>query len=151
MYTSEGLKIAEATALIDCGAEGKFVDKSIVDPRKKKKLKKPITVRNVDGTANKEGRITHKVQISYKIEGVKMKDWFYVTALGDQQLIFGIPWLQQYNPLINWRKMTLSFDETKAKLVQETIERLEQRIEEKNLDKEKDLVISFIKGEDVWV
>ena len=55
MYTSEGLKIAEATALIDCGAEGKFVDKSIVDPRKRKKLKKPITVRNVDGTANKKG------------------------------------------------------------------------------------------------
>ena len=80
-----------------------------------------------------------------------MKDWFYVTVLGDQQLIFGIPWLQQYNLLINWRKMTLSFDETKAKLIQETIERLEQRIEEKNLDKEKELVISFIKGEDVWV
>ena len=51
------LKTAETTALIDCGAEGKFIDSSIVDWTKVEALQKPLPVRNVDGTLNKAGSL----------------------------------------------------------------------------------------------
>jgi hypothetical protein len=57
------LKTTDVITLIDCGAEGKFVDSSIVDWSKVKCLKNPIPVRNVDGTLNKAGAIQFKVQM----------------------------------------------------------------------------------------
>jgi hypothetical protein len=47
------LKTAETKALIDSGAEGKFVDSSLVDWKEVHCLKKNIPVQNVDGTHNK--------------------------------------------------------------------------------------------------
>src|SRR5258705_9671845 len=38
-----------------------------------------------------------------------MTDWSYVTALGDQNFILGLPWLKKYNPVIEWREKTLEF------------------------------------------
>ena len=38
-----------------------------------------------------------------------MTEWFYVTTLGDQSLILGLPWLEKYNPIINWKEKTLEF------------------------------------------
>ena len=38
------LKTAETKALIDCGAEGKFVDSSLIDWKQVRHLKKPIPV-----------------------------------------------------------------------------------------------------------
>ncbi len=57
------LKTAETKALIDSGAEGKFVDGTIVNWRNVIRLKKPITVRNVDGTHNEMGKICYKTKI----------------------------------------------------------------------------------------
>src|ERR1700689_5419152 len=28
---------------------------------------------------------------------------FYITGLGKQKIIFGYPWLQKHNPIINWK------------------------------------------------
>jgi hypothetical protein len=47
-----------------------------------------------------------------------MTEWFYVTALGDQNLILGLPWLEKHNPIIDWTEKTLEFrnsQEDKAK------------------------------------
>jgi hypothetical protein len=49
-----------------------------------------------------------------------MTEWFYITALGDQNLILGLPWLEKHNPIINWKEKTLEFrssPEDKAKSV----------------------------------
>jgi len=65
-------------------------------------LVKPIKVRNVDGSDNKGGSITHemKVNLYYRghIERVRMD----VCKLGKTDIILGIPWLAAYNPEINW-------------------------------------------------
>ncbi len=53
------LKTTETKALIDSGAEGKFVDGTIVNWKNVICLKKPITVRNVDGTHNEMGKICY--------------------------------------------------------------------------------------------
>ena len=38
-----------------------------------------------------------------------MTEWFYVTTLGDQNLILGLPWLEKHNPKIDWKEKTLEF------------------------------------------
>ena len=78
-------------------------------------------MRNVDGTNNKSGDIRYKIQISYNIENNRFKDWFYVTRLGDQRLILGLPWLREINPRIDWSEGTVRFpDERKIDPEKET-------------------------------
>ena len=44
------LKDVEPVALVDSGAQGRFVDETIVQTGKRRRLRWPITVKNVDGT-----------------------------------------------------------------------------------------------------
>src|SRR6266850_8499535 len=44
----KGTKSMDIQALVDCGTEGRFIDPSIVDITKARKLKNPILVKNVD-------------------------------------------------------------------------------------------------------
>ena len=122
------LKTAETKALIDCGAEGKFVDSSLVDWKQVRRLKKPIPVRNVDGTSNKAGALRYKIQISYNVQQKQFKDWFYVTKLGDQKMILGLPWLHEINPRIDWSTGTVRFpEEQKARAEPEEDKSLEDK------------------------
>jgi len=65
----ESPKIVETKALIDSGAGGKFIDQNFSKALglKQKRLKKALSVKNVDGTPNKKGRIRYKVQIPLKV------------------------------------------------------------------------------------
>ena len=96
---------AEHTALLDTGAEGLFVDDRIV--ARKRKLLTPLKVRNVDGSNNQAGYITHETRVKFRIGNESFDEWFYVTKLGDQDLILGMPWFKRYNPLIDWKKQTI--------------------------------------------
>jgi len=68
------------------------------------KLDQLLQVKNVDGTGNSRGAITHevKVNMSYKehVERVQMN----VCKLGKTDVILGIPWLVAHNPEIDWEK-----------------------------------------------
>jgi hypothetical protein len=57
----------EITALIDSGAKGLFIDKSIAHKWRTSILKSPIKVRNVDGTYNENGAITERCLIPFRI------------------------------------------------------------------------------------
>jgi len=91
-------------ALLDSGAMGLFMSKRLAEKQgfKLEKLKKPIKVRNMDGSDNKGGSITHEVEVNlyYRghIERVKMD----VCELGKTEVILGMPWLAAHNPEINW-------------------------------------------------
>ena len=67
----------EITALVDCGAEGLFINKSIVHKWKTSILKTLIKVRNVDGTYNENGAITERRLIPFRIKDKTMTEWFY--------------------------------------------------------------------------
>jgi hypothetical protein len=99
----------EFATLIDCRAEGLFINKSIAHKWRKSILNSPIKVRNVDGTYNENGAITERCLIPFRIKDKIMTKWFYVTTLGDQNLILGLPWLEKHNPIINWTEKTLEF------------------------------------------
>ena len=107
LLNCSNLEIAENHALIDCGAEGRFINGSIVPWNVRRRLDTSIRVRNVDGSPNKDGRITHYVQLQYEFGGKHFKEDFHITHLGDQRIILGMPWLESHNPLIDWRRKTI--------------------------------------------
>jgi hypothetical protein len=41
------------------------------------------------------------------VNGKKHMEQFLITRLGNQKVILGLPWLQKYNPEINWKEGTL--------------------------------------------
>ena len=109
----QGMEIIKG--LLDSGASGKFIDSDYVTDihakksihAKNKELRKLIQVYNVDGTPNKLRTITQNVDLYLTIHERKKKHRFFVTGLGNQQIILGFPWLKEMNLLIDWEKGTL--------------------------------------------
>ncbi len=66
-----------------------------------------IRVQNVDGILNQLGSITRKAHIDLLIDRLHMEQEMFVTNLGNQRLILGLPWLCTWNPDIDWEKGTL--------------------------------------------
>ncbi len=64
---AEDGKIVEVEAMLDCGAGGKFIDQNYARNMgfPQTKLEQPIKVRNVDGTLNKTGMITHQTELTH--------------------------------------------------------------------------------------
>jgi len=95
---------AEQTALLDSGATENFI--SFRTWRQlgigQQELNEPITVHNVDGTENKRGNITHYcwLRVLYNKEQKLQK--FFLMSLGKDRMILGYPFLQEFNPQINW-------------------------------------------------
>src|ERR1700694_5586861 len=108
----------------------------------------PIPVYNVDGTMNKEGHITQYAHLEIEIEERKRIYEFLATALGKQRLILGLPWLEEENPLIDWKERKISWRNRG-----ETIYAISPIIE----SSDEELVISFIgnklmeKAKEDWV
>ena len=116
-------------ALIDSGAQGKFIDKIVTLKLGLRKipLRQNISVYNVNGTPNKLGQIRTKVELPITIEGKEIKKELYVTHLGKNEIILGFDWLQKHNPRINWKSGTLDFKDRKI-LVEDEEEPFPQQI-----------------------
>ena len=97
--------------MIDCGIEGDFINQTyaMLMGIKKMALAKPIMVKNIDGTINRMGTITHYVNVTLEISERKWNKQLYVTKLGKQRIILGIPWLKRENPDINWQTGTINW------------------------------------------
>jgi len=66
------------------------------------KLERPIVVRNINGTNNSVGAITHQVKVNIYYKSHVEKIRIDVCNLGKTDIILEMPWLQVYNPEINW-------------------------------------------------
>ena len=99
--TYEGVTVK---ALLDSGVTGMFMDKKTVAKHgfMLEKLKRSIMVRNVNGTNNSGGAITHQVEANVYYKGHVERMRMDVYNLGKTEVILGMPWLQTYNPEINW-------------------------------------------------
>jgi hypothetical protein len=96
---------ADESALIDSGATNNFIDEETWKRLGigKKELARPVTVHIVDGTENKQGKITHYCWLRI-VKGEKhMLQRFYIMALGKDRIILGYPFLYDFNPKINWK------------------------------------------------
>jgi len=104
-------------ALLDSGATGLVMSSEFARKQgfKLKKLERPMQVRNVDGSFNREGPIENTVEVNVYYKGhVERTE---IDVIGGQKwgVILGMPWLARYNPEIDWRtgevKMTRCPDE----------------------------------------
>ena len=101
---------ADKRALLDSGATHNFLDKQMVNRLKirTKELKTPRTVRNIDGTDNKEGMLTQYTNLEITFNGQTYIQQFYIMNLGEDRAIFGFPWMQTFEPEINWEKAEIA-------------------------------------------
>ena len=91
-------------ALLDSGATGMFIDKKIAARHgfKLQKLGRPIAVRNVDGTNNSKGAITHQVEVNVYYKNYVERMRIDVCDLGKIEIILVMPRLAAHNLEINW-------------------------------------------------
>ena len=87
----------QTKALIDSGAEGEFIDQNYAKSlgTDNIQLEKPIPILNVNGTQNKQGTITHYMELNMSISNSTWKQCFYITGLGKQKMIFSFTWLKE--------------------------------------------------------
>jgi len=91
-------------ALLDSGATGLVMSSEFVRKQgfKLKKLDKPIYVRNVNGSFNKERPIEHMVEVNIYYQGHRERT--KINVIGGQKwtVILAMPWIARYNPEIDW-------------------------------------------------
>lgn len=91
-------------AMIDSGATALFLDHPFVKKHRITTfpLRNPINLLNIDGSPNTGGSITHFSRL--KLTTGPHEAWtdFLVADLGGEDVILGLPWLRQVNPLIDW-------------------------------------------------
>jgi len=108
LYSAKGKK--EERALVDSGATANFVDYKTVKRLGlgSKKLDTMRTVKNIDGTLNVAGNITHACDLLVSHGRKQERTRFFITNLGGDRFIFGYPWLATFNPEINWPEATVN-------------------------------------------
>ena len=57
----------------------------------------------MDRTENKKGTIKNYIDLQFSLNGKEFQERFYVTGLGKQKVILGLPWLRKHNLEINWQ------------------------------------------------
>ena len=90
-------------ALLDSGATDLFMDTIFTREKgfKMERMKNPLLVKNVDGTVNVEGAITHQVECNMFFKGHVKRVRMDVCNLGKIEVILGMPWLTAHNPEID--------------------------------------------------
>jgi hypothetical protein len=97
-------KTETVDALIDSGATDNFIDFRTVTKLRlgTKKLPRARQLFNVDGTHNQAGLIEESVHLYIDRGDEHVQTQLHVTNLGKDRLILGYPWLEAFNPEINW-------------------------------------------------
>jgi len=90
--------------LLDSSAIGMFMDQKMAAKYgfRLQKLKRLIMVRNVNRANNSAGTIIYQVKANVYYKGHVERMRMDVCNVGKTDVILGMPWLQVYNPEINW-------------------------------------------------
>ena len=100
--TQEGVTVE---ALSDSGATELVMSLEFAKKQgfKLKKLERPMNVRNLDGSLNKEGPIEYTVEVNIYYQGHRERT--EIDVIGEQKwtVILGMSWLARHNPEIDWR------------------------------------------------
>ena len=100
---------ADKNALVDSGATDNFIHPNFVARMwiRPKVLEKPRKIWNADSTENKEGMITHYLDLEVETKGIRKDMHFYITNIGKEDLFLGYPWLTTYEPRFIWKDVTI--------------------------------------------
>ena len=107
LYTKK--ERATKKALLDSGATESFIHPRLVEGVKLKRnpLVKPRKVKNINGTLNKAGAVTHTTTFKVKYQGKETCHKFLITDIGEDDIILGYPFFEGANPSIDWTKGTM--------------------------------------------
>jgi len=100
--TQEGIMVE---ALLNSGATGLVMSSEFARKQrfKLKKLDRPMYVRNVDSSLNKEGPIKHIVKVNIYDQGHRERTEINVIRKQKWKVILGMLWLACHNSEIDWR------------------------------------------------
>ncbi|KAB5587616.1 Retrotransposable element Tf2 [Ceratobasidium theobromae] len=100
-------------ALIDSGSSCNFIDPQFAQKNLIPLLELSIP-RQVVGINGKEVRdsIHFKCTLHFNIQNTPFSAIFYCLPLGSRNLILGMPWLSDANPLIDWRTLAITIPDT---------------------------------------
>jgi len=93
-------------ALINSGATDNFLTPTLAKRLGLpiRKLTIPIPILMVDGSKHKQGKLTKYTDLILKLGEQQWKQRFYIATLGQDRAIFGYPFLNKFNPHIDWSK-----------------------------------------------
>jgi len=93
-------------ALLDSRAIGLFMDMTFAREKgfRMEKMKNPLLVKNIDGTVNIGGAITHQVECNIFFKGYVERVRMDMCNLGKMEVILEMPWLAAHNPEIDWEE-----------------------------------------------
>ena len=107
-----GGKSVGIKALVDSGADATIINSKLVEKYNLPlvQLPQPLTFQNADDSVNSHGTITHRVEGALRLKRRRLPTRLYVADLGKDDIILGMPWIQRYNPTINWQtgRITIS-------------------------------------------
>ena len=66
-------------------------------------LDKPKRIYNIDNTSNKAGSITHSLELKVTTKGIDKVMRFFVTDIGNKDILLGYPWLATFEPKFGWK------------------------------------------------
>ncbi|KXN84437.1 hypothetical protein AN958_12612 [Leucoagaricus sp. SymC.cos] len=69
----------------------------------------PIKLYYADGTSNTESTVTHYTNLQTQIDGQQCDIRFLIMRLAKKTLILGIPFLEHFNPDIDWNQRTFKW------------------------------------------
>jgi len=73
---------------------------------------------------------------------------FYCTGLGKQQIILGLPWFRENNPIIDWETGHVSWRIKNQDIRKIQIKKIKkEKIEQEGQEEELDLLLRYINGE----
>jgi len=100
--TQEGITVE---ALLDSEATGLVMSSDFAKKQgfKLKRLERPMQVRNVDGSFNREGPIENTIEVNIYYQGHRERTEIDVIGGQKWSVILGMPWLACHNPEIAWR------------------------------------------------
>jgi len=92
-------------ALLDSGATELVMSSEFAKKQwfKLKKLERPMNVRNINRSLNKEGPIEHTVEVNICYQGHRERTEIDVIRGQKLTVILGMSWLARYNPEIDWK------------------------------------------------
>ena len=111
--TSKSKEFQVISALLDSGANATFISRAVAEwmGLLLEALANPICVFNMDSSCNSAGDVTHAVNITVDFLGHWEELRAKVTNLGKNSLILGYTWLKKHNPIIDWEKGMVKFNQ----------------------------------------
>ena len=102
MANIKGLVDSEAT---DCFMSPAFIQQMRLGTRP---LQKPKRIWNIDNTTNKDGLITHYIDLNVQTKGIHRTIQFLIMNIGNKDLVLGYPWLTTFEPQFNWTSAVIN-------------------------------------------